>query len=320
MPFFRRKPANRRLGREHVLDVKLRASKVRAARARMAALSLGSCFAVLLGGYLAWRSVRWGLDEYVYNNQAFAIQEIDIETDGVISVDQLRRWTGVKPEANLLALDLGRVERNLKLVSAIESVSIERVPPHTLRIRVFEREPVAQINLPRPRAGGGVELVPHHVDAKGYVILPLERSQRDVPADQHMDQLPILSGINPNEAQPGRRLESPQVQAALQLIVSFDRSPMAGLADLRRIDISVPEVLQVSTGQGSEVTFSLKEHDRQLARWREVFEAGHRMGKHIASIDLAVSNNLPVRWFDATAAVPPPAKPAKTTTLRRKHV
>ena len=36
----------------------------------------------------------------------FAIQRIDVQTDGVIAPDQLRRWSGVKPGENLIALDL----------------------------------------------------------------------------------------------------------------------------------------------------------------------------------------------------------------------
>src|SRR5512140_1420239 len=123
--WFKRKPRNRRLGREHVLDVKVRSSKVRAARARMAAVGLGSFFAVILGAYLLWCAGEWALKEFVYTNPAFAIQEIDIETDGVLCTDQLRRWIGVKPNDNLLALDLSRVERDLKLVPVVQSVSID---------------------------------------------------------------------------------------------------------------------------------------------------------------------------------------------------
>ena len=47
--WFNRKPKNRRLGREYVLDVKLRSSQVRAARLRLAALALGVVFATVLG-------------------------------------------------------------------------------------------------------------------------------------------------------------------------------------------------------------------------------------------------------------------------------
>ena len=52
-------------------------------------------------------------------------------------------------------------------------------------------------------------------------------------------------------------MDSPQVQAALQLITAFNSSPMAGLVDLQRIGVSAPEVLVVTTAQGSEITFGL---------------------------------------------------------------
>ena len=110
-------------------------------------------FGTVFGLYLLWRAGEWALDKLVYENEAFAIQHIDVQTDGVIAPDQLRRWAGVKPGDNLLALDLARVKRNLELVPLVQSVSVERILPRTLRIRVTEREPVAQVNVPRPRSG-----------------------------------------------------------------------------------------------------------------------------------------------------------------------
>ncbi len=102
--------------------------------------------------YLLWRIGEVALNAFVYENADFAIQQIDVQTDGVIAPDQLRRWTGVKPGANLIALDLAAVKRNLELVSAIDSVSVERVLPRTLKIRVTERDPIAQVNVPRADA------------------------------------------------------------------------------------------------------------------------------------------------------------------------
>ena len=58
--WFKRKPRNRRLGRDHVLDVKLRSSQVRAARSRRLALTLGGVFAVVFGFYLALPHRRLG--------------------------------------------------------------------------------------------------------------------------------------------------------------------------------------------------------------------------------------------------------------------
>jgi hypothetical protein len=318
--WFKRKPKNRRLGREQVLDVKLRSSQVRAARTRMGAIGLGAVFATVFGLYLAYRMGNWALNRLVYENKAFAVQDIDVQTDGVISLDQLRRWAGVKPGANLLALDLACVKRDLELVPLVQFVSVERILPRTLRIRVIEREPIAQINVHRPRRGGGVDLVVYQLDAEGYVMVPLDPRQRATPLNQPGDALPAIGGVNSSELQPGRRIDAPQVQAALRLILAFDQSPMAGLVDLRRVDVSSPEVLVVTTGQGSEVTFGLADLDRQLRRWRDIFDLGQNMNKAIATLDLAVTNNIPARWLDASALPPAPPKSPKPLRPRKNHV
>jgi cell division septal protein FtsQ len=318
--WFKRKPKNRRLGRDQVLDVKLRSSQVRAARTRLGAIVLGAAFAAIFGLYLAYRTSDWVLNRLVYENKAFAIQELDVQTDGVISLDELRRWSGVKPGANLLALDLARVKRDLELVPLIQAVSIERILPRTLRIRITEREPIAQINVPRLRQGGGVDLAVYQLDADGYVMVPLEPRQRATPLNQPGDALPTVCGVNSSELQPGRRIGAPQVQAALRLILAFEQSPMAGLVDLRRVDVSSSEALVVTTGQGSEVTFGLTDLDQQLRRWHDIFDLGQTMSKAIGTLDLAVTNNIPARWLEASAVPPSTPKSIKTLRLRKKHV
>ena len=266
------------------------------------------------------RTGDWALDQLVYENKAFALQELDVQTDGVISADQLRRWAGVKLEQNLLALDLARVKRDLELVPLIQSASIERILPHALRIRVVEREPIAQINLPRLRPNASAELAVCQVDAEGWVMLPLDSRQRATPLNQPPEQLPVLSGPDASVVQPGRRITTPQVQAALQLIVAFEQSPMAGLVDLKRIEVSSPEVLVVTTGQGSEVTFGLANLEQQLRRWHDIFDMGQKLGKAIATLDLAVTNNIPAQWLEASAVPTAASKLPKPLHNRKKHV
>lgn len=320
MSWFKRKPKNRRLSRGNVLSVKLRSRQVRAARVRFSAIALGVCFGTVFGLYLLWRTGDWVLNQLVYENNAFAIREIEVQTDGVIAQDQLRRWAGVKPGANLVALDLAQVKRDLELNSLIQSVAAERVLPHTLKLRVVEREPLAQVFVPRPAAKGGYEMTVLQLDVEGYVMLPLERRQRAAPTTPAEELLPTLVGIAPGELIPGKRIESPQVRAALQLIDQFERSPMAGLVDLRRIDLSAPEILQVTTGQGSEVTFPTYELDRQLRRWRAVYELGQTNGVAIASIDLSVASNIPVRFMQASLAPSIIPKKINPQRNRKKNV
>ncbi len=316
--WFKRKPKNRRLGREFVLDVKLRSSQVRAARARLAATALALIFTLVLGGLALWRTGGWALDELVYTNKAFAIQEVEVQTDGAIAPAQLRRWCGVRPGENLLALDLARVKRDLEMVSTIQSASVERVLPHTLRIRVIEREPLARIRFARPATPRGIESAVYQVDPDGYVMLPLEAQQRSAPPALPEEQLPVLSGPKGTDVQPGHRLESPQVQAALRLLLAFERSPMAGLVELKQVETSVPDVLIVTTGQESEITFGLGDPEPQLRRWQSVYEYGQKYGKAIATLDLAVSNCLPARWLEASAVPPVTPKPLKIP--KKRHV
>ncbi len=221
---------------------------------------------------------------------------------------------------NLIALDLASVKRNLELVSTIDSVSIERVLPRTLKIRVTERQPIAQVNVPRADSKNGIAISVVQLDADGFVMQPLDPRLCVIPLSQMNSLLPVVTGLNGYQLQAGHRIELPQAQAALKLIGAFKRSPMAGLVDLRRIDVSAPGVIVATTGQGGEITFALDNLEQQLRRWREIYDLGMSKNKMIASLDLAVANNVPVRWAEIsfTPAVAP--KILTPATLRRKNV
>lgn len=318
--WFRSRAKNRRLGREQVLNVKLRSSQVRAARTRFLSLTLVSLSGAGIGLYLVYRTGGLALDRLVYENKAFALRELDIQTDGVISREQLRRWAGVRMEENLFALDLARVRRELLLIPAIHSASVERILPHRLRIRVSEREPVAEVNPVLLRPGEGTPTPVYQLDAEGWVMAPLNQSERAAASSQPADVLPVISGINPMLLQPGRRIATPQVEAALKFIVAFEDSPMAGSVDLKGIDLSHPDVLVVTTGQGSEITFGITDLEQQLRRWRDIVDMSQKLGKAIAALDLAVSNHVPARLFEASAAPPPSPKIPKLQHNRKRHV
>jgi cell division septal protein FtsQ len=323
--WFKRKSRNRRLRTGTVLDVKLRSDQARAARMRAVAVCLGVTFATVLCVGLLWAFGEWMLNQLVFENSAFAIAEIDARTDGVVAPEQIKRWAGVKSGANLMALDLARVKRDLELQPLVRTVAVERVLPHTLRIRVIEREPVAQVNVARARAGGGVEMTVYHLDDEAHVMLPLDPRLRSSPPTPADNALPVISGVDPLALKVGRQVDSAQVQAALDLVEAFQSSPMAAYADLKRVDVTAPDVLVVTTGQGAEVTFGLQNLNQQLLRWREIHEQGLRRNKAIATLDLAVPNNIPARWLDAgllpeRELQPKPAKaprkPAATTRRR----
>jgi hypothetical protein len=317
--WFERKIRNRRFQRKHVLQVKLRSSERRKLRLRRAVMAICVPGFVLLGAYGVWQGGDWLLRRFVYENSAFAIHQIDVQTDGILSLEQIRRWAGVKLQDNLLALDLSRVQRDLEAIPTIQSAGIERVLPHTLKIRVVEREPVAQILLPNPNATNLWEKSVFLVGADGTIMLPLEPHQRTQP-NPGPDALPNLLGIPGADLRPGRRVESAQALAALKLISVFEGSAMAGRVDIRHIDVGIPNLLQISTAQSSEITFGLHDLEGQLRRWKAVHDYGQKNGKYVAWIDLSVANNVPARWLEAGIPAPPKPKASKIYRTKKRHV
>jgi cell division septal protein FtsQ len=314
------KPKNRRASeREHGLDVKLRTSQTRAARMRRVGMVAVAVFSLAVVALVIWRGGEWALDGLIYENDAFAIQQIDVQTDGVLTHTAIRAWAKVKIGENLMALDLMRVKRDLELQPPIQFVAVERQLPHTLKLTVSEREPVAQTIVTRLRPGGAMEQAVYDFDEDGYVMIPLDPRWRTAlpPANE---RLPILVGVPGAEPQPGRQVTSPQIRAALALVCEFDHSPMTGMVEIERISVSEPEILQVTTSQKAEITFSLSHFDTQFRRWRLIYDQYQKWGKAIATLDLSISNNLPVHWV-AAATLPPVAPRAlKPSRPKRKHV
>ncbi len=312
-------PRNRRRHRQSLLDVKLSLGEIRRAR-WVVASRLGG---VLLGAALlffgVWRGGEWLLQRLFYNNGAFAIRTVDLRTDGRLSEAQLHAWADVKPGENLFGLDLLRVKRNLEAVPAISSAAVDRVLPDTLRVRVVERRPVAQVLVYRRRAEGDYVRLLYQMDGDGYVMEPSPAPEQ---LSQGVSWLPLFTGIEPGLLLPGRAVHQPQVHAALELLQQFDRSPMAGLVQLQQVEVSAPLTLMVRTWQGAEVTLGLTQLDRQLRRWRFIHDYGREHRRVPATLDLSIKNNLPVRWQEpGSPPAPVPAKgPARAAARPRPNV
>ena len=177
--------------------------------------------------------------------------------------------------------------------------------PDTLRIRVTERNPVAQAVLYRQSANGNLTRKIFWIDQNCFVVEPL--APKLALKKRSKKWLPVLAGVDQADLLPGRSIKSPQVRAALELISRFDQSPMAGLAHMRHIDVAKRETMEVITWQGATVRLSLHGLDRQLARWRQIHDLGRKHSRAIATVDLSIKNNLPVRWILAPSSALGPA-------------
>ena len=302
------------------LDVKARSKPLKALRMRMAAGAMAVSAGVVLVLFVVWKGGEFLLDRYVYTNPAFAVDRLDVLTDGIIPVEQLRAWASVRKGDNILQLDLARIKRELEQVALIESATVERILPRQVIIRIAEREPIAKVAVYQTRSANGLlERTLLYLDRQGMVIPPVLRALNTPAFDQATRNLPLLTGVNPAELRPGRKVASEPVLAALRWIRDFQRSEMAGRVDVRAIDITAGLTFTVHTEQGNEVTFSSGNFESQLARWRSVHGLAMSQRKTLSSLDLAVTNYVPAVWVDWTNS-PPPVLQSTTSPYRKRNV
>jgi hypothetical protein len=292
------------------------------ARVRMVFLAMVVALGTLVGLFLVWRGGEWALRELVFENQSFAVRRVQIEGEMMIPQAEILRWSGVRKGDNLLGLDLARVKRDLELVPLIRSAAVERMPPNTLRIRVMVREPLARVLAP-PAVGAGEEarIGSYFLDRDGFLFGWTSTEPWGYSFASAGRRLPIVRGIPGQELRPGRGIGLVGVKSALEWADGFKASPMAGLVDVRSIDISIPEALLVQTGEGSLITFGYGRTEQQFRRWWHVHELGRKQGKIIQSLDLSTTNNSPVTFLDAVGpAESPTGAPGVPTVPKKRHV
>ncbi len=321
MKWFKRKPKNRRFERANVLEVKMHSKLVHSARVRMFTSALAWTLGTLITILLVWRVSEWALNRFVYTNPTFAIEEIEVQTDGIIPLEQLREWTGVKEGENLFAVDIRRLTRDLKLNTLIQDAAVERVLPGKLWVRITEREPVVQFTKwQQPSPGSGFRPVTFYFDSNGVMLMPTDLPKLTAQLAEQFDHLPRMMGVKGSDLAKGRPVEEPMIRMALQFIEKFGQSEMSSFADLVELDITSSQVIEVTTRQGSRLTFGHEDLGRQLRRWRAVHDYTGGVGKAISTLDLSVSNNVPARWQEAGLLPASQPQNKKPSPYKKKHV
>ena len=293
---------NKKATQKNVLSVKVQSQQTRRERLRWLRSVVTLAVALVALVLVSWLGGGFALDRLVYENESFAVTEMDYRTDGIISEIQLQDWGGVRKGDNLLSLDLLRIKRNIELTPRVKMASVERILPDTLQVRVTERVPMAQIWVWQ-RGGdapGGYDCVRLQVDESGHVMPPIAGRSVVIPEQQAEWSLPVIAGIELKTLRslaPGRAADLPKLQSALNLIRAYRRSSLAGEIDLRVVDLSQPRILRVTTGDGGQIDLATSRLSQQFSRWARIRAHGEKYGFAIETMDLSVTNNVPVRWM-----------------------
>lgn len=183
-----------------------RAAALRAQRARrmtvqrrvrrLRAFGLAAAVLLLFSGCVA-----------VYNSSAFAVRSIEVVGASHITTEAVRALARVPADATLIRFPADAVARRVAADPWVASVSVSRVFPSGMRIRVVERVPVAMVD-----AGSAVWLI----DAGGSTIAR--------PTAESSDTVPVIRDVPGLDLKPGRRTTSEPLLNALKVLTGVSRT------------------------------------------------------------------------------------------------
>jgi cell division protein FtsQ len=141
----------------------------------------------------------------------FCIKDINnIEIVGAKSLSRatLLRQARLGPGVNLLAIRPGRVEQALMAHPWIARAEVSRKWPHSLMVRIQERDPVALVQIKKKL---------FYMDHQGILFKPLS------PGDPH--NFPVITGLNPEQFRHSAG-DLPEVVAQIfQLMAVLKKNP-----------------------------------------------------------------------------------------------
>lgn len=312
MSWFGGSGRNRRRDRRAVPEVRLQSRTRPGPLGRAAArllMFLTVAAAVVLGVGALVVAAR---DHWLHRIEALAVRRIEASTDGILRREEILQMAGVQAGRNILAIDLPSVQASLLRHPRVAGAELRRELPDTLRLEVRERFPVLRV----PLVGRDLPGVGYLLDESGFVLLPAQPGQVQADVVEYEASLPVLVGARMADFKVGGVVSEPSVRAALQLLAAHAASRVAGQDDIVSIDISRPPDLKVVTTHGSLVTFTPRTDDPAfhlaMTLWETVLVKGRQIGKPVLTLDLSITNNIPVLWREeAVVPEPEPVRPAR---------
>jgi len=79
---------------------------------------------------------------FIINSNLY-IQKIKVENNSIIETDEIKKKLSFLYKKNLFFLNIKDIEENLKSETFIESFSIKKIYPNTLKLIIVEKKPIA---------------------------------------------------------------------------------------------------------------------------------------------------------------------------------
>jgi hypothetical protein len=222
-------------------------------------------------------------------NPYFTLRHIEVTATGdmrVAEVQGLLRASGVQiGVSNLFALDMRKLLGTLESQPAVQRAAVVRRLPGTLRVSIFERQPIAQF-----RRRGRLLL-----DPDGW-FLPARLDAKSL-------SLPVVTGVRSEPAGGGKvyRLTDSVALSALRFLQLLATRPDGIYYDVAmvQLDYSLPSITvhlrpKYTFRQGARVIVPVNGMEAALDRLAFIVKERIDTQQPTSSIDVTYETNVPV--------------------------
>ena len=250
-------------------------------------------------------------DRAFRTSTTYAVGQFELVTNGAITAPQVAAVTGLRPDQNITALDLGVLRRQLLTLPQVREAMVERRLPNHLSIRLEERRPAAWLAC----AGQGLRAF----DSRGLL---LDGEGVVFPAGVMLNEytaLPVIHCADLSAVTPGRQVEYPLIRQALALVqlIRLQTWPQPMAVEQIHLTNRFTMVAQMDTD--ALFTFQPDQLERQLSRLHAILTKVGSSRNRVESVNLQLERNVPVTFFDPPAvALKAPSKPAPGAAPSRR--
>ncbi len=240
-------------------------------------------------------------------------RSIEISGNNHLTRAQLLSVFGEDVDRNLLTVPLETRRAELESLPWVEHATVMRLLPHTLRVAITERTPVAFV-----RQGGEIGLV----DANGVLLDFSPGASSD-----HDYSFPVVSGIS---AQDPLSVRAARMRLYLHFTGDLDAGPDKVSNRLSEVDLSDPEdVKALIPDNGTDLLVHFGDSDflaryqryvQYLPDWKTRFPklaSVDMRSERSVVLEMAPGATVPVAG-EAAAPVPAVAKPEKPAVAVKK--
>lgn len=214
---------------------------------------------------------------YFIQSPFWAVEAVTVEGNKFISSEELLNLANIPTGINILKVELSQGEQNLLLHPLVKNAELVRKLPREIRVIVEERTPKAVI----PSTDGFWQ-----IDEQQVVL-------RSVPTVSD-SSLPLITGLDVGELNPGRQISSDILGEALNLIEKF---PPELRGQISEIDLSQQDTIFLHTIDGVKVNFGDSDRvEEKAALMEEILATALINRTELEYVDFSFSGSPVIKY------------------------